>query len=222
VRTDLCGACILISSHHDFEVTVSSATKFLRDATLEHHREAERHVRILDPDATVATYTRFLARMFGFHAAIEGVLADHRALARAGYIAAERRKQHLLAADLHDLGLDPDLLDRCSNLLPLDSLPRALGAAYVVEGSTLGGSFIRTKLALRDVPTRFLAGYGTATGKMWKAFGELSDRALATAAARDEAATAARETFACLAAWLDEPARDAPHPNRALDRRVHA
>jgi len=193
---------------------------YLRDATLEHHREAERHVRILDPDATVATYARFLARMYGFHAAIERVFADHAALTRAGFDPESRCKAPLLAADLHELGLDPNLLER-SALPDLVSLARALGAAYVIEGSTLGGTFIRSRLTL-DVPMRFLAGYGAATGAMWKVFGAICDRELAGHAARDEAVTAARETFGALTAWLDEPARDAPHPNPALERRLHA
>lgn len=199
-------------------MTASSATKYLRDATLDHHREAERHVRILDPDATRSTYTRFLARMHGFHAAIERAFADHAALARAGFDAAARRKQPLLAADLRELGLDPDLLERPAVTRP-SSLPHALGAAYVVEGSTLGGAFIRSRLVL-DVPVRFLTGYGAATGRMWRAFGAICDRELATDAARSTAAAAARETFTALTAWLDEPARDVPHPNRALDRRA--
>ena len=193
---------------------------YLRDATVDHHREAERHVRILDPDATVATYTRYLARMYGFHAAVERLFADHDALARAGYDAESRCKTPLLAADLHELGLDPNLLE-CSALPDLVSLSRALGAAYVIEGSTLGGAFIRSRLLL-DVPMRFLAGYGAATGAMWKVFGAICDRELASQTARDEASIAARETFAALTTWLDEPARDAPYPNRALERRLHA
>jgi len=193
---------------------------YLREATLEHHREAERHVRILDPDATIATYTRYLVRMYGFHAAIERVFADHDALSRAGFDPAARCKTPLLAADLHELGLDPNLLER-SALPDLDSLARALGAAYVIEGSTLGGTFIRARLVL-DVPLRFLAGYGAATGAMWKVFGAICDRELASQAARDEAVAAARETFTALTTWLDEPAREAPYPNPALERRLHA
>lgn len=199
---------------------VCSATKFLRDATLDHHREAERHVRVLDADATVATYARFLSRMFGFHAAIESAFANHEALARSGFDALARRKQPLLAADLRALGLDPDLLDRAP-LPDLAPLSRALGAAYVIEGSTLGGAFIRARLAL-DVPMRFLDGYGASTGAMWKLFAAICDRELATDLARSEAASAARETFTALTMWLDEPAREAPYPNRALDRRVQA
>jgi heme oxygenase len=53
---------------------------------------------------------------------------------------------------------------------PLTSLPAALGAFYVLEGSTLGGRFLLPEVQARlgDVPTSFLAGYGDRTGRMWK------------------------------------------------------
>lgn len=174
----------------------------LRSATAELHREAERHVRILDPDATEATYTRYLQRMFGFHTACE----------RAFSIPFEgRQKSAAIAADLAELGAVAE---------PIAVIPRMrsrsyeLGCAYVIEGSTLGGRFILAKMP-KQRATRFLEGYGDATGPMWRAF----CAELETADDLDEAIAGACDTFRALIAWLDEPGREPPHPYRGLEAR---
>lgn len=54
------------------------------------------------------------------------------------------------------------------------SLAYALGYAYVIEGSTLGGRVILKQvgpaLKLETSGTRFFTGYGADTGKYWKGF----------------------------------------------------
>lgn len=54
------------------------------------------------------------------------------------------------------------------------SLAYALGYAYVIEGSTLGGRVILKHvgnvLKLEEKGTKFFAGYGAETGKFWKGF----------------------------------------------------
>jgi heme oxygenase len=81
---------------------------------------------------------------------------------------------------------------------------------YVLEGSTLGGTFIDRHLAalpqLGEVRLRAFSPYGAQTGAMWHAFRSATrDR---VAAGGDPAAVvaAARETFAVLAAWCRTPA----------------
>lgn len=201
------------------------ALQRLRQETAGLHQEAERHVRILDAGADRVTYGRFLARMYGFHAAVEDVFAAHPGLAGAGFDAAGRRKRGLLARDLAALGVDAADLPRCAALPALDGLPEAVGAAYVIEGSTLGGAFVRAHLPealapLAGIATSFLDGYGPDTGARWRGFVALAEEALPGDDERALAAAAARETFAALIAWLDEPAAEPPHPFRGLDRRV--
>jgi heme oxygenase len=82
-----------------------------------------------------------------------------------------------LAADLQAIGVDPDRVPRApAKLLPgLPTFAHAIGAFYVLEGSTLGGRVI-----LRDVEarigqqitgaTRFFGGRGTAAGQTWQTF----------------------------------------------------
>lgn len=178
--------------------------KLLKQETHDLHVEAERHVRILDPDATEAQYVRYLQRMHGFHAAIEGAFATHPELAAAGFDAAGRAKRALIEADLAAYGATAGAL---APVPDVGGLARGVGAAYVIEGSTLGGAFILAKMRPQR-STRFLAGYGDATGARWRAFGQIVTRV------QDETAAiaAARETFAALIAWLDEPARPQPRP----------
>ncbi len=200
---------------------VGPVAKRLKEATADLHREAERHVRILDDDASEATYIRFLDRMFGFHAAVEDRFAQHPGLVDAGFDPARRRKQGWLAEDLHSLGAPVDR-PRCTSLPPLAGVADALGAAYVVEGSTLGGPFILTKLRFEPRAVRFLTGYGAETGSMWRAFGALIETQLAQPEALDAAVRGARATFASLIEWLDELAREPPQPFRGVLRKATA
>jgi heme oxygenase (biliverdin-IX-beta and delta-forming) len=179
----------------------------LKEGTADLHEEAERYVRILDRDAGIADYVRYLRAMYGFHAPVETMLARDPDLAHTTFGAAARcRKATWMRADLHALAITgaPDV---CTDLPRAGNLARALGIAYVLEGSTLGGRFILAKLppplaALRGTATRYLDGYGPETGALWRAFGDLVGCSIATP--RDEVAAvhAARETFARLTAWL--------------------
>ncbi|MBZ5712402.1 biliverdin-producing heme oxygenase [Nannocystis pusilla] len=186
----------------------------LKDGTAELHQEAELHVRILDADATLTDYRRYLAAMFGYHAPLEDALAGHEGLRRAGFDPARRRKSPLLVADLRALGEDPGALPPCVAVPPVTTLPRALGVAYVLEGATLGGRYILAKLPpqlapLRGRATAFLAGYGAQTGACWRAFAAVVERVLVTPEAEAEAVAGARETFARLIDWLAAQTRAA-------------
>lgn len=194
-----------------------SPLRTLKERTADLHAEAERHVRILDADADEATYRRFLARMYGFHARIERAFADHAGLAAAGFDPVARTKRRWLVADLGALAVDASTLPTCSELPVLADLPRALGAAYVVEGSTLGGRFILSRMRaqlghLSGTATRFLEGYRDETGPMWRRFDELATRALVDDVDVHAAVEGAREVFSALIDWLDEPAAPPQQP----------
>jgi heme oxygenase len=188
----------------------------LKDRTADLHLEAERHVRILDREATEATYVRYLTKMYGFHVPLELAFARHAVLEAAGYGASGRVKRSWLVHDLVALGADaaPPM---CTDIPSLGSVRRAIGVAYVIEGSTLGGRFILSKMKPRfghlvGRATRFLEGYRENTGPRWMQFGALAERVLYDDVALDAAIAGARETFQRLTIWLDEPAMDPPHP----------
>lgn len=193
-------------SRHGVEM-LRPVLRELKEGTADLHEEAERYVRILDDDATVADYVRYLRAMYGFHAPLETLLAHDADLGATTFDAGTRcQKAAWMLGDLHALGVT-DAPDVCTDLPRAGNLARALGVAYVLEGSTLGGRFILAKLppalaALRGTATRYLDGYGAETGHCWRAFGDLVTRAVATPLDEAAAVHAARETFAFLTAWL--------------------
>lgn len=184
----------------------SLALKRLRDETSDLHLRAEQYVRILDGDATISDYARYLKAMWGYHAPLEEMFAVTPALTALGFEPELRRRAHLLAQDLVALD-DPGPWPRCTLLPAAPSLPHLLGIAYVLEGSTLGGRYILAKLPpnlapLRGRATAFLTGYGIDTGARWRAYSAIVERLLDSPVAYDAAVVAARDTFARLIDWL--------------------
>lgn len=179
----------------------------LKDGTADLHLEAERYVRILDADATVEDYARYLRAMCGFHAPIEAAFTANAELASIGFSADVRcEKARWMREDLRALGERSEPAP-CTTLPPATNLARLLGVAYVIEGSTLGGRYILAKLppvlaALRGTATRYLDGYGKDTGALWRAFGDIVTTACASPIDEAAAVHAARETFSHLIQWL--------------------
>jgi heme oxygenase len=81
---------------------------------------------------------------------------------------------------------------------------RRFGIAYVLEGSTLGSNFLFLRLRPRLAPLtlRWLAGYGDATGALWKAFVRRLDAGLADEAQVADACEAARQAFESFNRWV--------------------
>jgi heme oxygenase len=82
----------------------------------------------------------------------------------------------------------------------------ALGRLYVLEGSTLGGTFIDRHLAGlsslgRGVRVRAFSPYGSETGAMWHAFRRTVRRHVTGGGDAARVVAAGRETFAALAEW---------------------
>jgi heme oxygenase len=98
-----------------------------------------------------------------------------------------RRREHLLA-DLAALGVEaPPLLPQ-----PIFSTDASLwGAAYVLEGSKLGGAMLARSVPV-DLPLRYLSPHGPKTGM--KAFMDALDNAPVTDPSK--AVAAARSVFA--------------------------
>ena len=182
----------------------------LRAGTREHHARAEASLPLMDPALTRDDYARAIAALHGFHAPLEARLA-RQPWARLGLDWDARRKTPLLARDLHALGRTPDAIAA----LPVwDALPdtatlaRALGAAYVLEGATLGGQLVRRHLqhALGIGPddgAAYYSAYGDRVGPMWRAFlAALTAAVERDGCAPDEVVAGARDTFDALAGWL--------------------
>lgn len=155
--------------------------------------------------ATRAGYTDLLARLYGFHASWEPAIG--RALGDDAFFE-PRRRLTALEADLRHLGLAADRIAVLPQppAVSLAGPAAALGALYVLKGSTLGGRVIGRHVAtLHGIAGDGLAyyrGHGSDTGAMWAAFrarlGESSGDAAAEAAVLD----AAVRTFDAMRAWL--------------------
>jgi heme oxygenase len=202
---------------------MNAALRELEHATAAHRAGSERHIRGLDDGASVATYERYLRRMLGFHAPMEERFARHAELCSMGFEPDVRRKQDLLRADLTALGtVAPEVY--CRALPDTTDVACAIGAAYAIERSTLGGRFIVRRLPARlahlaGAATAFLEGYRAATGTMWKRFAAIAERGLGDERARARAIESAQATFTRLSTWLDEPAAPPrPRPFRPFHR----
>jgi len=111
----------------------------------------------------------------------------------------------LLRADLAALHVDAATLPRATELPDVHDLGRALGALYVLEGSTLGGQVLAREVArgAAGAPTSFLNGAGGDTGARWTSFGRFAEaQAAREPRVTPRAVAAAGETFAAIAVWL--------------------
>lgn len=151
-----------------------SVQSWLRDQTADAHSAAERAVmRALSPlgEASYGAYLQSVHRLFAaleapLWAACSALVPDAAARGKAPWL-----REDLAALELPET-LEPEVV------LPAWREPlEALGAAYVLEGSTLGGPVllgrVRAAGALPnggDRGARFLTGYGSRNAAMWQAF----------------------------------------------------
>jgi heme oxygenase len=159
----------------------------LRRATRAHHQRLD--------TALTGTFTRdrYVAFLRASLAAIEPIEPAIERWRPAGGAPSRDR----LRADLSALGAPAPARSAAEIFADADA---ALGAAYVVEGSALGGQVLarRVEVALGAVPTSYLAPHGApATGARWRSFLAALERhgAATTAAAHARACAAACATF---------------------------
>ncbi len=179
----------------------------LKTETRPHHDRIEGAIGPMRPGLTADEYVDLLRRFYGFYAAWEPAVAATLG-GRLPHLVADRRRTPWLERDLAHFGLtaaDLAVVPRCDRLPRVDTVARALGSTYVVEGSTLGGQYISRHLGKSlgltpDAGLAFYAGYGERTGAMWQAFREvLVEHASGDP---DDAVAAAAETFDALNAWM--------------------
>ncbi|WP_069658105.1 biliverdin-producing heme oxygenase [Arcticibacter eurypsychrophilus] len=121
---------------------------------------------------------------------------------------ADRRKTAALVNDLNQLETALPSLASNDDLPEINNHLQALGALYVIEGSTLGGKFISKMVRQQiDLPIvtglSFFDGYGSNTDSMWQLFKQFMDQPLK---ANEEAMViqSANDTFAKFSQWVDK------------------
>ena len=178
--------------------------------------ETPRLRRLFADDFRLAEYRELLVLMRGFHAPLERQIA--RAMPAPLRLSLDAgRRLDALDADLRALHLgSPAALPECGRLPDIACVDSALGAQYVLEGSTLGGTVILRQLRARFGEqvagcTGYYAGHGERTGTMWRHFKNLLESHVAgRAGAPSRVVAAADATFESLGTWLT--ASHAPVP----------
>jgi heme oxygenase (biliverdin-IX-beta and delta-forming) len=176
----------------------------LKEHTRDVHADLEKkllsHIQVVgDPER----YRSLLILMYGYYAAVENQLDSFKDELPDYH---RRRKSNAILSDLQTLGYPTHSLPVCDDVPVIDSLPSALGAMYVLEGSTLGGKII-SKMLLRQVPTlngsiNFFRGYDDETIEMWHKFKNHLSTTVSESNYK-KAHTAAKETFLKFKNWLE-------------------
>lgn len=182
-----------------------SVASALKKETYVNHRLAE---ALLGPKLediqSLKDYEALLRMYYGFYAPLEEKLISFIPFSVLPDIGG-RKKAAWLERDLQALGLNPHQVDLCQDLPEITSIPAALGALYVLEGSTLGGRMIRKMLLrkygnlLPEDGLHFFTGYDEETGPQWTRFLEVLNRYGAETPAIIASADA---SFSKLAGWI--------------------
>ncbi|WP_203076555.1 biliverdin-producing heme oxygenase [Falsiroseomonas ponticola] len=197
-----------------FPTLAPPLTLRLRQETRDLHDRIEanaRFARLMAPDLTIAEYRLLVARLHGHHAPLEAAL-DAMAHRLPACLSLHRRlnRRAALMADLRALGFPPAeiaALPRCEPHA-VRSVEQALGALYVLEGSTLGGQLIARHLhATLGIDATSGAAHvvphGAETGTLWRDFRlALDEGAAAAQFDPDAVVAAARRAFDALDRWV--------------------
>jgi len=183
----------------------------LRKQTAPSHQKLEDNPlskAILTANVSVADYQQYLSALYGVTAgceatlfpAIEGIIWDLKSRYRSQLIVSD-----LLATGFSELQIAA---------LPVyhfawSSAADAMGAMYVLEGSTLGGRVLykhihKTLGFDASNGASYFWGYGDQTGSMWKSFiSSFTQFAMETGQGA-EIINSATHTFTIIDTWLDE------------------
>ncbi len=171
----------------------------LKAATQTYHDQTEQLSGPGD-QFTLDGYRAFLLTAWLFHSSLEKILTDFLSPSLKGDLHwSDRLKTARIKCDLHELGVDPTA-SLPSLPFPVSTVPQALGALYVDEGSTLGG--VMMKKMWEEDPAigpyssfQFLGCYGTQTGTYWKSFVAILEATVTEPAEEAETIAAAKSTF---------------------------
>jgi heme oxygenase len=182
----------------------------LRDQTAALHGEVERELGLPGSIANLMDYKAFLERFYRLYEPLENSLARFSDWAAIGVDLPEQLQAGRLAADLEQLGVPPLQLELApeASLPDLPDFPHALGALYVMAGSTLGSQIILRHLITALGPEiagtdAFFRGHGADTGACWSRFRTSLDvYGVAEPGNTPEVIEGAQATFRAIGAWM--------------------
>ncbi len=182
----------------------------LRNHTSGAHRAVERSLDLPGAIKDFEDYRRWLARFFGIYYPIEDALGGFTQWEEWNIPFEPFGRVKNLSSDLTAMSLPIETVELASALdIPqFSNFAEAIGALYVLEGSSLGGRFILLDLAKRlgqaiDGADSFFAGHGAQTGQRWNTFKKSLDSYLSRDPVKFSSVVAgAMSTFASVGAWM--------------------
>lgn len=182
----------------------------LKNQTKTAHQELEKififRIRSL---ASVGDYTTMLKDLYGFLHPLEDRISFH--ISPTGIVPdyAYRRKSKDLLNDIFSLNnnSEPNIPLSLHEVPLIPDHYHALGALYVLEGSTLGGSIIckmiENKLGFTNKDSlSYFYSYGENTTEMWEKFKNILDDLPLDDAQSAEVIKGANNTFNGLKKWM--------------------
>lgn len=184
-------------------------TNILKEQTKDHHQKLESLIisRVKSLDSKLA-YANFLKLFYGFIAPLEEKIASIKEVTDNDKIN-NREKAWMILQDINYLNPHDNNFQTTDNLPQINTFDEAIGALYVLEGSTLGGKYIRKMIASRlQMPENegflYFSSYADNTDNMWKAFKNVVDALPHSAEIEDNVLKSANETFIKFKRWIDE------------------
>ncbi|MBE7176180.1 MAG: biliverdin-producing heme oxygenase [Mucilaginibacter polytrichastri] len=184
-------------------------TEILKEETRTPHQQLEKLLMLrLKNMSTTEEYASVLADFYGFMHPLEkkidafigtDILPDYE----------ERRKSDALAEDMRTFGISGGE----KGTVPEAELPKirnageAMGALYVLEGSTLGGKILTEMISKKlKMDTgkgfSFFSSYGDRVIEMWKRFQQTLNALYTAPEERRAVVAAANHTFSGFHQWL--------------------
>jgi heme oxygenase len=177
-------------------------TERLKTETAQLHKETEDvsyGALIMSGALTPAEYAIIIEKNYILHAVLEQAFKNYAPLAEVEGLDIESRyKTNSLIADMQLIGRE---LPKLPNInITLNSLEEALGMMYVLEGATLGGSYIlkallRTPSMQSITSYNYYGVYGDTIGPKWKTFQQILLSNVDTKEKEDVAIAAAAKTY---------------------------
>jgi heme oxygenase len=184
--------------------------ELLKERTSSSHQALEKDLVLrIKKIRTTDDYVELLKMMYGYYHAMENELAEY-LITHPDLNFDGRRKSSAILEDLLHLNYN-DSVRVCKRLPEISSGATALGAMYVMEGSTLGGQhiarMIQSQLQIDIAGLHFFNGYGADTQKMWESFKLTLKGPFNEEEERDIIETA-NDTFITFKNWVDQYASD--------------
>ncbi|HVW95586.1 MAG TPA: biliverdin-producing heme oxygenase [Mucilaginibacter sp.] len=179
----------------------------LKSETLSNHQQLEKLlVNRIRQIRNAGDYLVLLQLFYAYFARLEELLDQHLDRTKIPDYD-KRRKADTLLRDIRSLNGEPWEMNERLDLPAISNHAQGLGAMYVFEGSTLGGSVIVGMLNKQlkidnGACFNYFGGYGADNQAMWQEFKTLLNQQMFTHTDAAEMVASANQTFSGLENWL--------------------